>query len=119
MSAADIYALLIPVSYKLNKQDIMHLVESANLEDFNLALSGTYYAKIILPDVLAGENLEQLYNKLLDKINLLNAKRNPYSVATINMYLSRKDHEVKRITTALECIRYGLDSSETLKYITN
>ncbi len=119
MSSADIYALLIPISYKLKKHDLIRLVESAGIEDFNLNLSGTYYAKIILPEVLSGENLEHIYNRLLDRINQASAKRNPYSIATINMYLTRKDHEVNRITTALECIRYGLDSNETLKYITN
>ncbi|RDY29877.1 V0D/AC39 family V-type ATPase subunit [Lachnotalea glycerini] len=117
MTAADIYALLIPVSYKMKKQELMRLVESANMEDFNSNLSTTYYAKIVLPDTLTGEKLEDLYNKILDKINIKSARRNPYSVASMNMYLSRKDHEVSRITNALECIRYGLDSSETLKYL--
>lgn len=117
MSSADIYALLIPVSYKLSKQDMLHLVESANIDEFNLNLASTYYAKIIRPEVFSGESLEYLYNKILEKINRVSALKNPYSVASINMYLTRKDHEVSRITNALECIRYGLDSSETLKYI--
>ncbi|OYP33821.1 hypothetical protein CG709_06445, partial [Lachnotalea glycerini] len=117
MTAADIYALLIPVSYKIKKQELMRLVESANMEDFNSNLSTTYYAKIVLPDTLTGEKLEDLYNKILDKIHIKSARRNPYSVASMNMYLSRKDHEVSRITNALECIRYGLDSGETLKYL--
>lgn len=117
MTSADIYALLIPVSYRLKKQDLIRLVESTNMDDFNLNLSTTYYAKVMLPEVLEGENLERLYNKILNKINTISAKKNPYSVATINMYLTKKDHEVSLITTCLECIRYGLDSNETLKYI--
>lgn len=119
MSSADIYALLIPVSYKLSKKDMVHLVESANMDEFNSNLASTYYSKIMQPEVLSGESLEYLYNKLLEKINYVSARKNPYSVASINMYLSRKDHEVNRITTGLECIRYGLDSSESLKYIIN
>lgn len=117
MSPADIYALLIPVSYRLKKQNLMRLVESSNIEEFNSVLSTTYYAKIALPEVLSGEKLEGLYSKLLDKINYMSGNKNPYSVAIINMYLTSKDREVSRITNALECIRYGLDSSETLKYL--
>lgn len=117
MSPADIYALLIPNTYKIKKQDMVNLVESNNMDEFNSNLSKTYYAKIFLPEVLTGESLERLYCNLLNKINYINGRRNPYSVAIINMYLYRKDHEVNRIITALECIRYGLDSNETLNYI--
>ncbi|WP_099469789.1 V0D/AC39 family V-type ATPase subunit [Konateibacter massiliensis] len=117
MSAADIYALLIPVSYKLKKQDIVHLVESANMEDFNMNLANTRYAKAVLPDAFSGESLEHFYVTLVEKVTYISARKNPYSVAMLNMYLTRKEHEVRKITTALECIRYGLEASETVKYI--
>jgi V/A-type H+-transporting ATPase subunit C len=117
MTPADIYALLIPVSHKLKKPNLMKLVESSNIEEFNQILAATYYAKVVLPDILTGDMLEDLYSKLLNKINYMSARKNPYSVAIINMYLTAKDHEVNKITNALECIRYGLESNETLKYL--
>lgn len=116
LSPADIYALVIPVSYKLKKQDLMHLVEAPSIEEFNSALSTTYYAKFFPSDV-SGENLEDLYFRLLYKINYASGRKNPYSVASINTYLYQKGLEVERLTTVLECIRYGLDSNETLQYL--
>lgn len=117
LSPADIYALVIPVSYKLNKQDLMHLVEAPSIEEFNFALTSTYYAKFFPADNITGEYLEDLYIKLLDKIYYSSGRKNPYSVASMNTYLYRKGHEVDKLTTALECIRYGLDSNETVNYL--
>ncbi|MFA9378145.1 MAG: V-type ATPase subunit [Lachnotalea sp.] len=121
LSPADIYALLIPVSYRLKKQNLMQLVESPSIEEFNIVLSTTYYAKLnakfFSAEVSSGETLEDLYTKLLDKIYFSSGRKNPYSVACINTYLYRKGHEVERLTTALECIRYGLDTSDTLHYL--
>ena len=43
--------------------------------------------------------------------------RAPYSVASIYTYLYLKEEEIDKLTTALECIRYGLPRSETLAYM--
>nr|WP_330424443.1 V-type ATPase subunit [Dorea sp. AM58-8] len=48
---------------------------------------------------------------------LSDRRRNPYSLATVNTYLFLKEEEINRLTTALECIRYGLTPRETLGYI--
>ena len=45
--------------------------------------------------------------------------RDRYSVATMVSYLYEKEHEVDRLTTILECVRYGLPQDEIAKYITN
>ena len=34
-------------------------------------------------------------------------------------YLYEKEHEVDRLTTILECVRYGLPQEEFAKYINN
>lgn len=117
MTSADIYALLIPTSYKLKKQDTMRLVEAASIDEFEAVLKTTYYAKYYDGNNISAEFLEDLYLKVLDKINYSNGRKSPYSVAIINTYLYRKEHEIDKLTTVLECIRYGLDSNETLNYI--
>jgi V/A-type H+-transporting ATPase subunit C len=33
------------------------------------------------------------------------------------MYLFLKEEELRKLTTAMECIRYGLNSGETLGYV--
>ena len=45
MTAADIYALLIPVNYKLHKKDIAALVEAETMTAFESLLDRTYYGR--------------------------------------------------------------------------
>ena len=115
MSPADIYALLIPVHYRLSKNDITALVEASDLEEFRRALDTTYYKKRF-PE-LAPEKLEEFYNLNLKTIIAKEARNYPHSVIVIYSYLYHKEHEVDRLTTAIECVRYGLSPAETLDYI--
>lgn len=115
MSPADIYALLIPVHYRLSKNDITALVETSDLEEFRRALDATYYKKRF-PE-LAPEKLEEFYNLNLKTIIEKEARNYPHSVIVIYSYLYHKEHEVDRLTTAIECVRYGLSPAETLDYI--
>ena len=40
----------------------------------------------------------------------------PYSLSAVNTYLFLKEEEIHKLTTTLECIRYGLTAKETLEY---
>jgi V/A-type H+-transporting ATPase subunit C len=53
----------------------------------------------------------------MDRLYRAERRQNPYSIAAINTYLFLKEEEVRKLTTAIECIRYGLSSGETLAYI--
>ena len=64
-----------------------------------------------------GRTLERLYKDTLKHLYLTDRKKNPYSVAAMNTYLFLKEEEIDKLTTALECIRYGLPKSETLAYL--
>ena len=66
-----------------------------------------------------GQNLtiEQMYAECLYHLYTVDRRRNPYSIATINTYLFLKEEELKKLTTAIECIRYGLTPGETLAYV--
>ena len=35
----------------------------------------------------------------------------------INTYLFLKEEEINKLTTAMECVRYGLTPGETLAYV--
>ena len=115
MAPADIYALLIPVHYRLSAKDISALVESTDEDDFARVLDTTYYKKRF-PE-LAPESLESFYNLNLKTILETEARKYPHSVIMIYSYLYHKEHEVDRLTTAIECVRYGLSPAETLDYI--
>ncbi|MFR2718555.1 MAG: V0D/AC39 family V-type ATPase subunit [Ruminococcus sp.] len=47
------------------------------------------------------------------------SKADPYSVSTIYCYLYHKEHEIDRLTTVLECIRYNIPPEDTMRYIRN
>ena len=115
MSHPAIYALIIPVTYRLKKTDISALVEAENDDAFRGALAKTYYG-LQYPQ-LAPDTLETMYSFIMRKILSRETKQNPYSVASLYRYLHAKEHEVQRIIIALECIRYGIDSSTALEHI--
>lgn len=117
MDAASIYALLIPVNYKLKKKDISALVEAPDMDEFGKILSETFYQK--LTPELSPETLEQAYIHILRSVLEQESRKQPHSVAVIYAYMYRKEHEVKRLTTAIECIRYGVSPEETLRHVMN
>ena len=60
MAPADIYALLIPMNYKLKKEEITALVEASTREEAQQIFRKTYYGKKY--DHLSAHNLEEFYN---------------------------------------------------------
>ena len=114
-SPEDTIALLIPVRYKLNRDQIKKLVYAENDSQFSEVLNTTWYARKFGP--LAPEELEDTYVKVMRTVLDKESKRDPYSAAMTYSYLYKKKHEVGRLTTALECLRYGMESGDTLKYV--
>lgn len=117
MEPAAIYALLVPMNYKLRKEEITTLVEAPTPEEFRRIFNGTYYGKKY--EQLTVASLEEFYNYILRSILEQEARKDPYSVAVIYSYLYHKEHEVNRLTIALECVRYGVDPEQSLRYIRN
>lgn len=115
MEGPEIYALLIPVQYKLRTDQIRAFVESETEEEFAAILAATYYGKTYTD--LSPNTLEDMYTYILKHVLTRESRQNPYSAATIYSYLYRKEHEINRLIIALECIRYGLPADETMKYI--
>lgn len=116
MSNADIYTLLIPIRYKLKKEDIIDLVETANMDEFAVRLKETYYSKH-LPDITIS-TLEAYYTFIRNKIQKRQIKEFPYSIASMNTYLYKKEIEVDKLTTVLEGVRYHVEPSKIIEYIT-
>ncbi len=115
MEPADIYALLIPVDYKLKKEEINAMVECSSREELQQIINRTYYGKKYQNISLL--RLEEFYIFMMREILRQEAFRHPYSVAVIYSYLYQKEHEVNRLTIATECIRYGVSYEETMNYI--
>lgn len=115
MDGPDVYAMMIPVQYHLKKEDIHRMVESASLDELNGAVLRTYYGRKY--DFLNIETMDESYGKIRHMVQSRNAKNNPYSPAIMISYLYEKEHEIDKLTMALECVRYGLPQNETLKCI--
>nr|WP_288859389.1 V-type ATPase subunit [uncultured Faecalicatena sp.] len=115
MAPADIYSILVPIHYKISMELIKELVESSNKEEFYAAMRKTAYSRHY--DFAQKLTIEQMYAECLYHLYTVDRRRNPYSIATINTYLFMKEEELKKLTTAMECIRYGLTPSETLAYV--
>ena len=61
--------------------------------------------------------IESIVNECVEHILTIAYRNHPYSLASIQQYLFLKEEEIYKITTALECIRYGLSQRETLRYL--
>lgn len=115
MTPADIYALIIPVHYKLKKDAMSAMVEAASVKDLAEILQTTYYAKHF--QEVNFTTLEHMYRSTIKKLHENAARKYPYSIACISSYLYSKELEVKKLTSVLEAIRYGLPADEILKIV--
>ena len=115
MQPADIYALLIPIHYKIKKDVLKDLVETSSLDEFFTLTDQTYYTQKYKPEDQQF-TIERIYSDCLNRLYLADRRRNPYSIATINTYLFQKEEEIQKITTVIECIRYGMQPRETIRY---
>lgn len=106
LSSEQIYAMIIPVYYKLRKEHIKGMVEAEDENAFFEALSNNYYGKYVDKETFkqgkAGKVFEAYAIRYYQKL----FKLDPYSLSAINAYLKDKEVEIKRLITMAECIRY-------------
>lgn len=58
-----------------------------------------------------------MYVRICKDVLRAEARENPYSIATVYYYLYRKEHEISRLTVAIECVRYQVNSIDAMKYV--
>lgn len=117
LSPSDIYALLIPVNYKLKPDQIRHLAKSADNEEFFSVLRETFYWKFQKGEITGKPDIETLYHQICNQIYANAGRRYPYSVAILDSYLYSKELELQKIITTLEGIRYRLDAGEIIALV--
>lgn len=111
----SLYSYIIPINYHLNKEELDQLVNASSIDEFMSIFSETYYGKYQIDDDMM--KIDKYYLRTMEKIHTSNFKNNPYSVACVIYFLFRRQREVHKLIIALECIRYKLDASESLKYL--
>lgn len=113
----QIYPLLIPMNYKLKKEQLRQLIEAPGLPEMQAVLNNTYYNRTYRKMNLNLEHLEDFTYSYLYDLHKKDSTRNPYSMAVLNTYLYQREEEVRKIITVIEGIRYGLTSNEILEYL--
>lgn len=112
---SEIYALLIPVEYRLRQADLAALAEAQSAEEVDRLIAGTWYGRHF--PGLSGETLEADYSRILKEILTHEAIRSPYSISAVYSYLYQKEHEVDRLIIALECVRYQVPAEEAILHL--
>ncbi len=115
MSATEIYALLIPVNYRLSQAEITALIEAGDEEEFRQIVARTYYGEHYRK--WSDESLELFFDDVLNQTLRHESAEDPNSVIIMYSYLYNKEQEVEKLITAIECVRYGLKPEETLEQI--
>lgn len=111
MDPVDIYAVTLPMLHRLTRNSIRDMVEAPSPEDFEAALKDTWYARRY--PALSSETLPYMYTAINRTMIRQAAHRAPYSIATPYYYLYSREHEIYRLTSLIECLRYSLPPEET------
>lgn len=107
---ADIYADMIPISYRLKKAELKALLESETTEDFLQILGTTAYFKG--KDAMVSIGDEITFYRMMDKTYRKMCKEYPMSIAPVLKYLYDKENEIDILTTILEGVRYRIPARE-------
>lgn len=115
IDSSKIFSTIIPINYKLKQEELMKLIESHTLDDFAKILTTTYYHAVFKE--FDSDTIEKKYYTVIDKVYKNTVQKYPMSMAPVQYFLYKKERELDRLTTALECIRYKLDPTQILHYI--
>lgn len=117
IDSSKILSVIIPVNYKLQKEQLTQLIETSSIEDFLKVLNTTPYVLNHIGKSQGQNSLEQLYLSTMNHVYKDLGHKYPFSMAPIQCYLFLKEQEIDKLTTVLECIRYNLEPSAILQYV--
>lgn len=114
ISKEMLYRYLLPLSYKLTKQDLVKMIETKDLKELIAVIGETYYKNYL------GESpahWEHEFLRYLLKIQNRNIIKSPYSLAPIIGYIVIKELEIRNIIAIIEGIRYKVEPQEIKKQL--
>lgn len=115
LSSTDLHRIIIPIHYKLKQTQLKQLIETQSIHEFEQLLNTTYYGNKFA--TIENYSLEDAFDRLIEKLNQIDTRNHPYSLAVIKSYLFHKENEVTQLTRVLECIRYGYSPKEIEQYL--
>lgn len=108
------YRYLIPLAYKLKKDEIRKLVEAHDEQEVMDLIAETFYGKVLGSDP---KNWEYESLKFMLKIQNRNVKLDRFSLAPVIGYIVLKDMEINNIISIIEGIRYQVSPEEIRKQL--
>ena len=117
LPSEQIYAMIIPVYYKLKKLHIKRMVEAEDENGFFQALESTYYGRYVDESVFRSGKAGRVFEAHMTKCYQKLFRLDPYSLSAINAYLKDKEAEIKKLITLAECIRYQYPINEIIRQL--
>lgn len=114
---ADIYANMIPICYRIRKEEQQKLLEAEQIEEFVEILGKTAYFTEKDPVVKLGDEIT--FRQVVDTTYRKLCRKYPMSVAPVLAYLYDKEREIDKLTTILEGVRYQMPAREIQELILN
>lgn len=111
----SIREILIPIHYKLKKEEMEKLLEAEHTQEFQQILGNTVYYRG--KDALVKIQDEISYHHVMGKMYRQICRRYPFSIAPVFWYFYLKEQEIGHLTTALEGIRYQLPPKDIREMI--
>ena len=113
---SSIIPFLIPINYKLTKDDINSMLHAEDLKACIDAISHTKYSYII-PE-LEHRTIGSVISDVIKKVQKQSVHQCAYSFATIGAFFYARQQEILYLISVTEGIRYNIGSKEIKKFLT-
>ena len=110
MKASDLAASLIPIRYRLRKEELQGMLEAESVDTFLQLVSRTVY--VTEKDAVVHMEDEITFRMVMERTYENLCRKYPQSMAPVLKYLYDKEEEIDLLTTVLEGVRYQIPSRE-------
>lgn len=115
---AKVYAMLIPVQYKLKREQVKALSQMESTKDFLEYLKKTLYGKMAEGEGQKEAFMEISYRKILNEAYKKAQNKEPWSILPVLSFFYFRHLEIGKLVTAIEGVRYGVPPAQLYSYIT-
>lgn len=105
--------ILIPITYKINKNILEKLLNCTDFEEIKTVLENTVYKKVFSEE----DKIEYEKNKYMYDLNIRIFRTKMFDISTVFCIINLTDIEIKNMINIIEGIRYKLDKLEIQKKI--
>lgn len=118
LSPSEVYKFIIPIRYKLKKEELQRYVEAGDFDEMQRIYETSYYGKIRTKYLKEYRPSPEALTEILLNIAYIGTYRKyPYSIANINTYLYLKESEIRYVVSIIEAIKYSLPPNQIIKDI--